>query len=47
MNRYEILSADTMTMGFLMRCQFYLYKVAVYATINLIDDAAMLALLFS
>jgi len=43
----ETLSIDNMPMGFLMRCQFYIYKITVYSTVNLIDDAAMLSILFS
>jgi hypothetical protein len=35
------------SMGFLLRGEFLLYKLANYATVNLIDDAAMLALIFS
>ena len=35
------------SMGFLLRGEFLLYKLSNYATVNLIDDAAMLALIFS
>jgi len=32
---------------FFSRGEFLLYKIAIFATVNLIDDAAMLALIFS
>ncbi len=34
-------------MDFFSRSECLLYKIAIFATINLIDDAAMLALIFS
>jgi len=34
-------------LNFFSKSEFFLYKIAIFATINLIDDAAMLALIFS
>jgi hypothetical protein len=47
MELFQTVMVEHTPMGFLLRSEFFLYKLANYATVNLIDDAAMLALIFS
>ncbi len=43
----EIFNFQRITANLVIRSEFLLYKIAIYATINLIDDAAMLAMIFT
>lgn len=47
MRQNEVLNLQGFSSLFLEKGELLLYKIAVYATINLIDDAAMLAMIFT
>jgi hypothetical protein len=43
----DAFSFQSFSSIFLEKSEILLYKIAVYATVNLIDDAAMLAIIFT
>jgi len=47
MQRLEAFNCQNLSSIFLEKGELLLYKIAIYATVNLIDDAAMLAMIFT
>ena len=47
MQRMEAFNSQSFSSIFLEKGELLLYKIAIYATVNLIDDAAMLAMIFT
>jgi hypothetical protein len=47
MQRLEAFNSQNLSSIFLEKGELLLYKIAIYATVNLIDDAAMLAMIFT
>lgn len=43
----QFFRVEAIKSTFLQKGEFLLYKIAIYATINLIDDAAMIAMIFT